>query len=164
MDYSLLQLRRDQPEALPLFEQLLARIRAMSHRCGGNAVLLSNQVWNLFAADSPLLGLWLAFHRDVVIGHALGQVQSWDGRLVGWVHQVEMSTVAGQALKDKFLVSLEQWVQTANVSLKPTGQSPITELMMVTRRTPNALFDHWSRHAGFDPYLVIYRRPVKGAV
>jgi hypothetical protein len=138
----------------------------MSHRMGGNAQLLKAQVWELFAKKSPLLGLWLAIRDDQVIGHALAQMQTWDGRLVAWINQVEMDKVAGLALKDDFINSVETWVHMVNQQLKQHNAQAelVKEIMMVTRRGTSTLFDHWSRHAGFDPYLTIYRREVKGVV
>jgi hypothetical protein len=160
--YSLLGLHRDQPGSAQLFEFIMPRIVRMSDRLGGNSQLLKAQVWELYAKASPLLGLWIAFRNEQPIGHALAQIQSWDGRLVGWVNQVEMDTRAGRALKDTFLVSLENWVHMVNQHLKAANQPLVHELMMVTRRGADQSFDHWSRHAGFDPFLTLYRREVKG--
>lgn len=163
MSYHLIALQRDQPGAAQLFELAVARIEAMSARMGGNAAMLKAETWELFAKASPLLGLWLAIKdQKEVCGHALAKIQTWDGRLVGWINQVEMDTVAGRALKDTFLTSLENWVHTVNQQLKPQNIDPVKELMMVTRRGSAANFDHWSRHAGFDPYLTVYRREIKG--
>ncbi len=159
--YLLVPLHRDQPGALQWFEHAMTRVERMSARLGGNAPLLKAQVWELFAKASPLLGLWLAFKGDQPIGHALGQIQSWDGRLVAWVNQVEMDALAGKALKDTFLTSLENWVHVVNQHLKAANQPPVREILMVTRRGTDTLFDHWSRHAGFDPYLTLYRREVR---
>ena len=160
--YQLLALTRDDPRSLAYLPVVLARIEAMSHRLGGNAILLKNQVWELYAKNSPVLGLWAALDHETVVGHALAQIQGWDGRLVGWVNQVEMDTAAGTALKDTFLIALENWVHMVNASLKQSNQDLIHELIMVTRRASDHGHDHWSRHAGFDPYLYLYRREVKG--
>lgn len=160
-DYHLLYLHRDQPGHAQLFEHAMTRIEAMSHRLGGNATLLKAQTWELFAKASPLLGCWLAFKDQQVCGHALAQIQSWDGRLVAWINQVEMDTLAGRALKDTFITSVENWVHVVNRELAVSKAEPVREIMMVTRRGTAAQFDHWSRHAGFDPYLTIYRREVK---
>lgn len=159
--YHLLTLHRDQPESLQYFETAIQRIERMSARLGGNAQLLKSQVWELYAKASPLLGLWMAFKGEHVVGHALGQIQSWDGRLVGWVNQVEMDAPAGRALKDTFLTSLDNWVHLVNRHLKQANQPLVHEIMMVTRRGSEKLFDHWARHAGFDPYLTLYRREIK---
>ena len=161
-DYHLLYIHRDQPGSAQLFELAMARIEAFSHRLGGNASLLKTQTWELFAKASPLLGLWLAFKKDQIVGHSLAQIQSWDGRLVAWVNQVEMDNVAGKALKDTYITSVENWVHSVNQQLKASQAEPVREIMMVTRRGTTANFDHWSRHAGFDPYLTIYRREIKG--
>lgn len=161
--YHLVQLHRDQPQSLVWFDVAINRIVAMSHRMGGNATLLKEQVWDLYAKGSPLQGLWLAFKDDQIVGHALGHIQSWDGRPVAWINQVEMDTVAGRALKDAFLQALESWARTVNRLLKETSPTPtyVHEILMVTRRTQPATYDHWSRHAGFDPYLAVYRREIK---
>ena len=159
--YYLMFIHRDSPGSPQWFELAIARIEQMSARMGGNATLLKTQVWELYAKASPLLGLWLAFKGEQVVGHALGQIQSWDGRLVAWINQVEMDTIAGKALKDTFLRNTEQWVHAVNRVLKQNNTAPVREMMMVTRRGSSHAFDHWSRHAGFDPYLTIYRREVK---
>ena len=159
--YFLMALHRDQPGSPQWFEHAIARIERMSARLGGNAQLLKAQIWELYAKASPLLGLWLAFKGEQPVGHALAQIQSWDGRLVGWVNQVEMDAPAGRALKDTFLTSLENWVHLVNRHLKQANQPVVHEIMMVTRRGSDKLFDHWARHAGFDPYLTLYRREVR---
>lgn len=159
--YNLLFIHRDQPGAAQLFEVAIARVEAMSHRMGGNAKLLKEQTWELYAKASPLLGLWLAVNDTEPIGHCIANIQAWDGRLVAWINQVEMSTLAGKALKDTFLNAVEGWVYSVNQQLIASKAEPVREIMMVTRRGTKANFDHWSRHAGFDPYLTIYRREVK---
>ena len=159
--YHLTAIHRDTPGSTPWFEVAVDRIYTMSRRMGGNADLLKTQIWDLYAKGSPLLGLWLAFKDTEVVGHALGQIQSWDGKPVAWVNQVEMDTIAGKALKDTFLQALESWVRTVNRLVKDSTPTPvyIHDILMVTRRSPQ--HDHWSRHAGFDPYLTLYRREVK---
>lgn len=160
--YFLMALHRDQPGSPQWFEYAMTRVEKMSARLGGNAQLLKAQVWELYAKASPLLGLWLAFKGDQPVGHALGQVQSWDGRFVAWINQVEMDTTAGAALKDTFINALEGWVHTVNRHLKQANQPVIREILMVTRRGTAKHFDHWSRHSGFDPYLTIYIRHIQG--
>ncbi len=160
--YQLVAIQRDQPGSAQLFEHVIARIERMSARLGGNATLLKSQVWELYAKASPLLGLWLAFKGDQPIGHALGQVQSWDGRLVAWINQAEFDMVATREFKDLYLAALEGWVHTVNRHLKQASQPPIREIMMVTRRGTAKNFDHWSRHSGFDPYLTVYIRHLSG--
>lgn len=162
--YALMAVHRDQPGSAQWFEYAVARIEKMSARLGGNSALAKAQVWELYAKASPLLGLWLAFKVDQPVGHALAQIQSWDGRLVGWVNQVEMDAPAGRALKDTFLTALENWVHVVNHQLKQANQPLVHEILMVTRRGSEKLFDHWARHAGFDPYLTLYRREVKGVL
>ena len=162
VNYSLMPIHRDTPGSAQWFEYAVARIERMSARLGGNAPLLKSQVWELYAKASPLLGLWLAFKGEQVVGHALGQIQSWDGRLVAWINQVEMDAPAGRALKDTFIGALEGWVHLVNRHLKQANQPLVHEIMMVTRRGSEKLFDHWARHAGFDPYLTLYRREIKG--
>lgn len=158
--YTVIQVQRDQPGSAQLMEYASGRIERMSARFGGNAALVKSQIWELYAKASPLLGLWLAFKDDQPIGHLLGQVQSWDGHLVGWVNQAELDTVAGHALKDTVLAALDGWIHTVNRHLKQSNQPLIRDIMMVTRRGTAKHFDHWSRHGGFDPYLTVYRRAV----
>lgn len=160
--YQLVAIHRDQPGSAQLFEHAIARVERMSARLGGNAPLLKSQIWELYAKASPLFGLWLIFKGDQPIGHALVQLQSWDGNLVAWVNQVEMDMPAGRALKDTFLTSLENWVHTVNRHLKQSNAALVDEIIMVTRRGSAKLYDHWARHAGFEPYLTLYHRKVKG--
>ena len=162
VQYRLMVLQRDVPGALHWFEVALARIEQASHRLGGNPALLKTQVWELFSKASPLLAIWLAMKDGQVVGHMLAQVQTWDGRLVGWINQAEMDMVAGRHLKDESLNALENWVHHVNAQLKPNNLGPIRELMMVTRRHGEKVFDPWARHVGFTPELVIYRREVSG--
>jgi len=163
--YLLMAIHRDQPGSAQWAEYAIARIEKMSARLGGNATIAKAQVWELYAKASPLLGLWLAFKGDQPIGHALAQIQSWDGNLVGWVNQVEMNMPAGKALKDTFLTALENWVHLVNRHLKQANHPQLVEdIIMVTRRGSDKLFDHWARHAGFDPYLTLYRRKVQKEV
>jgi hypothetical protein len=158
--YYFMAIHRDQPGSPQWFEYAMTRIEKMSARLGGNAQLLKAQIWELYAKASPLLGLWVAFKGEQPIGHLLGQVQSWDGRLVAWINQAEMDTHAGLAFKDLFITALEGWVHTINRHLKQANQPLVREIMMVTRRGTAKNFDHWSRHCGFDPYLTVYRREV----
>lgn len=160
--YLLMALHRDQLGSPQWFEYAMTRIEAMSARLGGNAQLLKAQIWELYAKASPLLGLWLAFKGDQPVGHALGQVQSWDGRLVAWINQAEFDMTATRDFKDLYINALEGWVHTVNRYLKQANQPVIREIMMVTRRGTAKNFDHWSRHSGFDPYLTVYRREVRG--
>jgi hypothetical protein len=161
-NYHLIPIHREQPNSAALFAVVIQRIEAMSHRLGGNGAHLKQQVWDLYAKNSSLLGLWAAVKDDQVIGHALGQVQQWDGRWVAWINQVEMDTHAGKALKDTFLTSVENWVHLINQQCQQANSTDrIREIFMVTRRGAANSFDHWSRHAGFDPYLTIYRREVQ---
>lgn len=162
--YQLVAVQRDQPGSAQLMEYAIGRIEAMSARMGGNATLLKAQIWELYAKASPLLGVWLAFKGDQPVGHALGQVQSWDGRFVAWINQAEFDMVSTKEFRDLYLTTLENWVHTVNRHLKQASQPVIREIMMVTRRGTAKNFDHWSRHTGFDPYLTVYRRAVHGVV
>lgn len=153
---TLTRLRRDHPASLVLWPQTLARIQAMSARLGGSPDFMHQHLWTLYAADSPLLGVWAAQRGEMLVGHALGLIEHWQGRPVAWVNQVDMDEPAPKAFKDLFLAELTAWVREANESLAKQGLQ-VKEFLMQSHR----MTDAWARHAGFDVHRVIFKREVK---
>jgi len=114
-------------------------------------------VWALFSQASPLLYLVAAVEveTDRIVGHAMGDIRKWDGKMVGWIGQVEMDQAAGRELVDAFLTHSSNWVHSVNQVLQPQGIEVDTLIMCTPRMT-----DAWARHAGFEPYRVLLKREV----
>jgi len=150
-------LHRDIPGSTVLFETAIERIKAFSQRLSQDPSILSNSVWTLYSQGSPLLGLWLARTPEgKVVGHAVGMIEQFEGKYVFWVNQVQMDEVAGRALVEHFLTTIDNFVLAFNQHAKVTGIT-IRDIFMRSRRTTDA----WARHAGFEDYAVIRRREVR---
>lgn len=156
---TLVRLRRDDRDLSLHWPVVLDRITSMWHRYGGKADTLSNTLWQAYATKDPSWAVWAALdHAGRVVGHALAQVRDYDGTTVAWVAQVEMDTVAAKATKLEFLDEIERWVKEVNAILEARKLAPITTIMMSSPR----MTDGWARHAGFDPYRMVYTRALKG--
>ena len=150
-------LQRDDTGSSQWLDAVTYRIHSFSKRMNGNADVLVNTVWKLYAEKSPLLGLWVWITDDKrLIGHALAKVEEFDGRLVGWVTQVEMDEPATRNEKELGITTLENWVRNLNQLYQAQGIK-VTELMMISKR----MNDPWARHAGFELYRAIFRREVR---
>jgi len=121
---------------------------------GGTGHPVANGAWRLYAEGTPFLGLWVALDaQDRIVGHALGDVRYWDGRLVCWILQVVMDAPAGLALKTEFLTALTVWWHEAASHSRVTGGDDVGRPLMQSYRMTNA----WVRHSGFTPYANIYQ-------
>lgn len=116
-------------------------------------------IWRLFSEASPLLYLVAAVNdEDQIVGHACGDVRTWDGKVVCWVSQVEMDEPADRTLKESFLTSIDQWAHTVRDQLSAQAPgSSLSRILMCSHR----MHDAWARHAGFEPYRVLYAREVR---
>jgi len=160
--YRLIRLARNRPGSGQYLDAVMDRIGAMSRQFDGSGSVLVNCAWKMYAENSPYLGLWVAVdgYSDVV-GHALGDIEVWNGRTVAWINQVKMDGPAGYALKEEFMHAVDQWIREANQQAQATKtSSPVTEALMMTPR----MTDAWARHAGFEVYRTIYRRIVREVV
>lgn len=146
--------REHRPELWPA---VVARITAFSLRYGAKPTAFVNNLWTLFAAHSPLLGVWasLPTHGTEPDGHIVTTIEPFNGATVAWVQQCEMDHRTPQSFVNAFLLELEAWISTANVVL-PAANKVTETLFMTTRDT-----EVWTRRAGFDLHRTIYRRPVR---
>lgn len=158
VDPELIFLHRDCKGSGRWLEPALERIGRMSHRFDGNDEGLVTTVCKLHAEKSPALGLWVGVHEDRIVGHALAQIQQYDGRWVVWLTQVEADVPVGSAYRDRVLAAIEEWAAQFNASFKAQGIH-VTEMLMSTPRMTSA----WPRHSGFEPLRVIHRRPMRFA-
>lgn len=155
--------REQRPDLWPA---VVDRITAFSLRYGAKPTAFVNNLWTLFATQSPLLGIWIALpdasacessdarlHRP--IGHIVTTIEPFNGATVAWVQQCEMDTRTPQAFVDAFLLELEAWITAANAVLPPANK--VTETLFMTTRDTEV----WTRRAGFDLHRTIYRRPVR---
>lgn len=152
----LVRLRRDEPDTAARFAAVIERIRRMAYRHDGNGDLLVNEVWNAYAQKDPTYAVWAVIAFDgTIIGHALAKIVDYDGKWVGWVKQVEMDTPSAKLLKEQFLDAVNRWIREVNLALEPR-KIEVRDLMMSSPR----MTDGWARHAGFEPYRMVYRRRV----
>lgn len=151
----LVRVHRDAKGTTKWLEPALERIRAMSARFDGNADALVNDVWKLYAEKSFYLGLFVGLDDEQIVGHVLAFIREWDGRMVGWITQVENDRIAGRDLIDHVLVTLGNWVEEWNFSFKNHGIR-IDDLLFCTPRMDDA----WARHSGFIDYRSIKQRKI----
>ena len=150
---TLLRITREQrPDLWPA---VLDRITAFSLRYGAKPAGLINNLWTLFAAHSPLLGIWGSLGETGLNGHIVTTIEPFNGATVAWVLQCEMDRRTPQSFVDDFLLDMEAWIATANAVLPPTNK--VTETLFMTTRDTEV----WTRRAGFDLHRTIYRRPVR---
>lgn len=153
--YTLRRLRRDIPDSSQYLDAVMARIVEWSHRFDGVGKPIADGAWRLYAEGTPFLGLWVALDAyGNLVGHALGDVRHWDGRMCCWVLQVVMDTPAGTALKTEFLTALKVWWQEVNHYSRAQNGPEIHRPLMQSYRITDAA---WARHAGFKPYAHIYQ-------
>lgn len=149
-----------------LWPLAVTRIRAFSLRYGAKPDGLINTLWTLFAANSPLCGIWGALPdasacespdgpSGRLIGHIVTTIEPFNGATVAWVMQCEMDRRTPQAFVDRFLLEMEDWIAQANTVLPPANK--VTETLFMTTRDTEV----WTRRAGFDLHRTIYRRPVR---
>lgn len=155
----LVRVHRDAKGTTRWLEPVLDRIRAMSARFDGNADALVQDVWKLYAERSPYLGLFVGIEDEQIVGHALAFIREWDGRLVGWLTQVENDRIAGRELVDRVIATLGNWVEEWNFSFKSHGIR-VEDLMMCTVH----MNDAFARHSGFTDYRSIKMRKIPSAV
>lgn len=151
----LLRVHRDVKGATKYLEAAVARIAAMSERHGGDGTWLSQHVWTLFAARSPLLGLWVRVDNvGEVIGHLVATVQQWDGENVAWIHQAEND---GPPLDRDFwehgLGELRAWIRSVNTSL-PEGTPAVQRCLFSTPHDPR----FFEKRGGFRVYRHLMER------
>lgn len=160
--YRLIRVSRQHSGSGQYLEPLMQRIGVMSSQFDGAGSTLVVQTYRLYADGTPYLGLWAAVdEHNEVVGHALGDIEFWNGRMVAWVSQVKMDGPAGYALKEVFMFALDAWVREANDYAKQHNQTwQVSEVMMMTPR----MTEGWARHSGFDVYRTVYRRNVRGGV
>jgi len=146
--------REHRPELWPA---VVARITAFSLRYGAKPTAFVNNLWTLFASQSPLLGVWasLPTHGTEPDGHIVTTIEPFNGATVAWVQQCEMDHRTPQSFVNAFLLELEAWITAANAVL-PAANKVTETLFMTTRDT-----EVWTRRAGFDLHRTIYRRPVR---
>lgn len=146
--------REQRPDLWPA---VVDRITAFSLRYGAKPTAFVNNLWTLFATQSPLLGVWASLPPGELRpnGHIVTTIEPFNGATVAWVQQCEMDTRTPQAFVDAFLLELEAWITAANAVL-PAANKVTETLFMTTRDT-----EVWTRRAGFDLHRTIYRRPVR---
>lgn len=156
--YTLIRVSRNHTGTSRYLEPAMQRIATMSSQFDGAGSTLVSNTWKLFAEGSPYLGLWVAVdEQDQVIGHGLGDIEFWSGRMVAWISQVKMDGPAGHRFKEAFMEAVDQWVEDANYHARCHRYTwQVQEIMMMTPR----MTDAWARHAGFDLYRQVYRRLV----
>lgn len=154
------RIHRDQKGSLLYLEPVLERVRAMSFRLAGDGDALVQEVWDLLAKKSPALGLWVALEDEMVVGHILAFIRTWDARWCGWISQIEHDgAYPGRAVRDVTISTLENWVEEWNLVYgKPPHNARVTTLKAVSARMTEA----WFRHTGFTPTQWIHERPVRG--
>jgi len=157
---TLVRITRDSHAAL--WPAVVDRIAAFSRRYGAKPDAFIHNLWTLFAAKSPLLGIWAAMPDvspyDITtrpIGHIVTTIEPFNGATVAWVQQCEMDTRTPQIFVDTFLTQMEAWIAEANAILPPANH--VTETLFMTTRDTEV----WTRRAGFDLHRTIYRRPVR---
>lgn len=151
----IVRLHRDVKGSARHLEAAVTRIAAMSERHGGDAAWLGQTVWSLYAARSPLLGLWVRVDAsDSVVGHLVATVQQWDGENVAWIHQAEND---GPPLDrewwNRLLGELGLWVHDVNATL-PQGTPAVRRLLFSTPHDAR-LFE---RRGGFRVYRTLMER------
>ena len=153
----LIRVHRDVKGATKYLETAVARIAAMSERHGGDAVWLSQHVWNLFASRSQLLGLWVRIdEKNEVVGHLVATVQVWDGENVAWVHQAENDgTPLDRAFWDRGMSELRSWASTVNATLS-RDTTPVQRLLFSTPHDPR----FFEKRAGFRVYRTLMERRI----
>src|SRR5215831_10800332 len=138
-------------------EAAIERIEAFSHLMGARgAQQLGQQVWTLFAAGSPDLGLWVVLDDGHLVGHLLVLLTIWDQEPVGWVTQAQLDD--GLSLGEwapRFLAEMELWAARTNAHYAKQGIKMRT-LMMTSFRRSQA----WARRFGFQEFRMIYHRPL----
>lgn len=157
--YTLKRLRRADPGSSRYLDEVMTRIGDTSRKFDGSGEALVHGTWKLYADGTPLLGLWVALSpMDRVVGHLLGDIESWGGRTVAWITQAVMDDIAPSDLKQSMMDELDGWVHEAN-QWAMTNKLPwqVTELLMMTPRDANA----WARHTGFELYRTVHRRLVR---
>lgn len=155
---TLVRLTRD--TNVTLWPLVVDRIAAFSRSYGAKPEAFVHNLWTLFAAKSPLLGVWAALPPDAtyvapVCGHIVTTIEPFNGATVAWVQQCQMDLRTPQAFIDTFLLDMEAWIAEANAVL-PAANKVTETLFMTTRDT-----EVWTRRAGFDLHRTIYRRPVR---
>jgi hypothetical protein len=140
-----------------LIGPVVSRVVAMSKRFEGQGDLLGDDIWRLYAAKAPTLGLW-AVLDDVgqIVGHILAQILPYNGRYVAWVTQVESDQVVSGAAVDDVIDTLEEWVREFNSSFAKDIKGLVTEMIFETARG-----DAWIRHSGWERYRTTFRRFVR---
>lgn len=157
--YTLRRLRRSESGSSRYLDEVMTRIGDASRKFDGSGEALVHGTWKLYAEGTPLLGLWVALSPlDKVVGHALGDIESWGGRTVAWITQVVMDEIAPADLKTQMMDEFDRWVHEANQWAETNKLSwRVTELLMMTPR----MSDAWARHAGFEMYRTVHRRMVR---
>ena len=152
-----IRVHRDVKGATKYLEATVARIAAMSERHGGDAVWLSQHVWNLFASRSLLLGLWIRVdEHDEVVSHLVATIQVWDGENVAWIHQVENDgTPLDRAFWDRGMSELRSWASAVNVTL-PQGTPPVQRLLLSTPHDPR----FFEKRGGFRVYRTLMEKRI----
>ena len=158
-EITLKRLRRADVGSSHYLDEVMVRIGEASRKFDGSGEALVHGTWKLYAEGTPLLGLWVALSPlGKVVGHLLGDIETWSGRTVAWITQAVMDDIAPTDLKQSMMDELDRWVQEAN-RWAMTNKFPwqVTELLMMTHRTPDA----WVRHTGFEHYRAVCRRIVR---
>lgn len=156
--YKLVRVHRDTKGATKYVEEAVSRIAAMSERHGGDAVWLSQHVWNLFAQRSHLLGLWVRVDAktDEIVGHLIATIQQWDGENVAWIHQAENEgSTMDQAAWNLGLFELKRWVEEVNAAL-PAGTEKVKRMLFSTPHDPR----FFERRVGFKVYRHLLERRI----
>jgi hypothetical protein len=148
----LVQVSRDHKGSAKWLEPALERVRNMAARWGTNADAMVNEVWKMFAANSPAFGLWVGIKDDQIVGHALADIRPYDGEWRVWVLQVETDIVVGRAYRDFVQKTIDDWGLGAAKALNLT----VGDSLMSTPR----INDAWARHSGYEVYRVIHRRRI----
>ena len=75
-----------------LWPAVVARITAFSLRYGAKPTAFVNNLWTLFASQSPLLGVWASLPPGELRpnGHIVTTIEPFNGATVAWVQQCEM--------------------------------------------------------------------------
>ena len=155
-----LRLRRDEKAGHQFFADVLDRVTRFSERHGGNARALAEHVWQLYAANSLALGLWVGVTEERVVGHLLVQLQLWDSEYVGWVTQAQIDPPhqATQALWDDVIAEIKQWKDEFNES--PMAKAQGIWLRRLILSTTREQLRAWERRAGFRLYRTLMERPL----
>lgn len=128
------------PEHWALVGTLTTRIPAFIQRfhLESNPIMVVRHLTSFWAAGAETVAFWAAMDGEVVVGHAIGIIETSWGVPYGMVMQTEVDAPYTLSLEQQhgIVESLSTWARSQGASC----------LKMLTPRDPDA----WTRYSGFE--------------